>query len=281
MLKNLLFATFFTLLFFSFSSAQNSEEFSWEYLVVSIGNFGDKQDFNPADKYLGRRQGNVGFSQDKPTQNEFDRLGTLGWELVGILPMNSGEQSNIGFAKFIFKRRLNFQRSQYESEELKKLTQELNNKKPTEPEFIDLDAVNAQSTQKEKERRANEKIEQTIRKIQGYSIISVKGTSWFPSQDDRRVTAEVVIDGTKELLKDRNKFRSSEVRNFIRQAASEIFKAAELKPLYGNQEPFQEYYDSNIKGVNIKLSVVVNYNGKTKTLAEGAVFGNWLESQYP
>lgn len=276
MLKNLFFAAFFTLLCFSFSSAQNANTNNdiWEYLVVSVTNFNDKQNFNPTEKYIGRRQGNVGFYQDNLTQNEFDRLGKLGWELVGILPMNSGEQSNISFAKFIFKRPLNVARSQSEAEDLKKITEELKIPLAKTPDFVDADLLKAQSDQKQKEKEANEKIEQALKRIRGYSIISIKGLSWFPNKNDQRIAAEVVIDGTKELLTDGNKYSSSESRDFIRKVASEIFNVAELKPL-NNQEFFQEYFNPNSNGVNIKLSVVIKNNEKTKTVAEGSIVGIW------
>lgn len=78
---------------------------SWEYLIVSVSTFGDKENLSVADKWLGRRQGNVGFSQDTQTQNEFDRLGKLGWELIEVLPVNVNEQPYIPGSKFIFKRK--------------------------------------------------------------------------------------------------------------------------------------------------------------------------------
>lgn len=200
---------------------------------------------------------------DGYTSRSLNELGKKGWELV-VFGRFEGAP-----VKFIFKRPFDAERSRMEAE----------NAAQSEPQqaraqFIDLDFADAVSDRKERERRADEKIEQAIRKIKGFAVVSVKPASWFPSANDRRARADVVIDASKELLKDGNKYRSSEAAEFIRRAALEIYKAAELKPKYQNQEPFQTSFQPNLRGVNIKLSVIVSYNGNSKTVAEGAVVGD-------
>lgn len=206
------------------------------------------------------------FEINEYSSVSLNELGKKGWELIGF---HQPEGQPI---RFILKRPYLAERTRLEAGQKAK--------KEPQIDFVDIDLTNAQSEQKEKERKADEKINQLIRKIKGYSIISVKTNSWFPNANDRRVCAEIVIDASKDLLKDETKYRSSEAKTFIRQAALEIFKATELKPKYANQEPFQEYYSANEKGVNIKLTVVVKYNGETKILAEGAAQGDWLETHY-
>jgi hypothetical protein len=203
------------------------------------------------------------------TSISLNDLGQKGWELAGL---TSSEGSSI---RYIFKRPYDVERSRQEAE-LKK-TNEQNRQEQVE--FVNLDKVEEQSSQKEDEEKAKYRIEQAIKSIKEFSIVSLKPYAWFPSINDRRVGGEVIIDGSKELLKDGNKYRSSEVDKFIRQAANKIYKAAGLKPRYANQETFGTDYDPNANGVNIKLAVVVNYKGIVKTLAEGIVQGDWEQTQ--
>ncbi len=203
----------------------------------------------------------------------FNDLGQKGWELAG-LTFQEGNSS-----RFIFKRPYDAERSRQETELQK------NNEQNRQPqvEFVNLDEIEKQSSQKEAEEKTKYRIEQAIKSIKGFSIVSLKSSAWFPNIPnikDRVIRGEVIIDGSKELLKDGNKYRASEVDKFIRQAANEIYKAAGLKPRYANEETFR-YHNSGGNGVNIKLSVVVDYKGVVKTLAEGFVQGDWEETQRP
>lgn len=237
------------LLFGSFNSAAQIDNKQWEYLVVY-------------------ENGNVNFNE----------LGQKSWELVGIVAPTISDGYSSGTGKFIFKRPFDALRSKQEAELQRKNEEQL---RQQQVEFADLDAIEKQSSQKEDEEKAKIKIEQTIRGVKGLTILNIKPSAWFPSAEDRRVGAEVVIDGSKELLRDGGKYRSSEAGKFIRQAANEIYKAAQLKPRYANQEMFTTNYDSNAAGVNIKISVVINYKGTVKTLAEGMIQGDWEETRKP
>jgi hypothetical protein len=200
---------------------------------------------------------------------ELNVLGKNGWELVSFFKLESYGNS------YIFKRPYIAERTKKENDEIRE------KEKLLQSQLIDLDKVEAQSVQKENERKANEKIETAIRKIKGFSIVSIKVFSWLPTEENRRISAEVIIDASKELLKDGNKYRSSEADKLIKQIALDVYKLLELKPKYAGQEPFinQEY--SNESGVQIKLSVGVNFNGTLKILTQGIIQGDWEKSQYP
>lgn len=227
---------------FVFTTMAQTATTNWEYLVVY-------------------ENGNISLND----------LGQKGWELAEVISLESNPN------RFIFKRPYDAERSRQEAE-LQKTNEQ--NRQP-QVEFVNLDEIEKQSSQKEAEEKAKHRIEQAIKSIKGFSIVSLKSSAWFPNVKDQRISGEVVIDGSKELLKDGNKYRASEVDKFIRQAANEIYKAAKLKAQYAGQEAFLPYYYPNKTGVNIKLSVVVNYKGATKTLAEGAVQGDWEETQRP
>ncbi len=226
---------------FGFTTTAQTATKQWEYLVVY-------------------ENGNINLND----------LGQKGWELAGL----TSHEGNPN--RFIFKRPYDAERSRQEAE-LQKTNEQ---KRQPQVEFVNLDKVEEQSSQKEREEKAKYRIEQAIKGIKEFSIVSLKPEAWFPSINDRRIGGEVVIDGSKELLKDGNKYRLSEVDKFIRQAANEIYKAAGLKSRYANEEIFT-YHNSGRNGVNIKLSVVVNYKGVVKTLAEGFVQGDWEETQRP
>ena len=83
MLKRFFVLSFLVLVGLSVSFAQTSNT-QWEYLIVQKVDFADKDSSKITDKWLGIRQTKIGFIQQSLTQNGFDRLGNLGWELVGI-----------------------------------------------------------------------------------------------------------------------------------------------------------------------------------------------------
>ena len=198
----------------------------------------------------------------------FNDLGRKGWELAAVISLELNPN------RLIFKRPYDAERSRQEAQKTNE-----QNRQP-QIEFVNLDEFEKQSSQKEAEEKAKLRIEQAVKSVKGFSIVSFKPSAWFPNINDRRSGGEVVIDGSKELLKDGNKYRLSEVDKFIRQAANEIYKAAELKPRYANEETFT-YHGTGGNGVNIKLSVVVNFKGVVKTLAKGFIQGDWEETQKP
>ena len=232
----------------SFSLVAQTTNQQWEYLVINEG------------------------------EKNLNDLGQQNWELVGVVPPSLSDGTTNGIARFIFKRPFDAFRNSQEAE-LKKKNEEQS--RQSQVELVNLDALEIQSARTEDEEKAKAKIEQEIKRIKGFSILSFKPYASIPNAIDRRIGGELVIDGSKELLKDGNKYRASEVATFIRQAGNEIYRMIDLTSKDANQEPFVPYFYGYRTGVTIKLSVVVIYNGVTKTLTEGTVQGDWEATRKP
>lgn len=260
------------LLFGAFSLfAQENRQ--WEYLIVSVSTFGDKKALSVPEKWMGIRQGNIGFSQQTLTQNEFDRLGMFGWELVGIDDRIS--EGGTASKYYVFKRIYSFSQSAYEKEQQKMLIEKLSKSNPNEPEVVDLDKVESIAKQTQINNQVAEKLEQKLKSIDKFKIVEIKSNASV-STNYQNVKAEITFDGTKALLKDGNKFRSSEVKEFIRQVAEEVYKTVSLQPRFANDLFFEDnIYNQNGNGTFIQIKIVVNISGKYVTLAEGKVQGYW------
>lgn len=276
MLKKFLGLIFVILLSSSLFAQNNPSDGVWEYLIVSPATFNDRENLAVPDKWIGRRQGNVGFFQERGIQNEFDRLGKLGWELVGVLPMNSGEQSSINYAKFIFKRRFDAARSQYEAEEQKRLLEELKNKSPqtrtSDVGFIELDQAEFTAKEKETSDKIRANFEQAVRSANIKADISR-----FEYNTRRKdIYAEITVDGSATLLKDGNKYRLSEAKVFLRQVADELFNKIGLKPVSATEDFFNEHGSfSNRGNVTVRIVVNVSNNERIKNVVSGYITGNW------
>lgn len=265
---------------FAQASPKSVPEESWEYLIITLSTFTDKEDLKVSDKWLGRRQGKLGFYQDALTQNEFDRIGKLGWELVGILPVNLNDQPSFSYSKFIFKRKSDAARSEREAEELKKLTNELRNSNSintTNTEsLIELDQTEIVAQKKEVAVKAESRLEKSLKNVGVNSITSLQ-TRYY-SNNSKQTYAEIIIDGSSALLKDGNKYRLSEAKKYVRQIASELFNKLRLKQVSPNEDFYDEYGRFNYGGeVFIKVSLVINYNGKSQNVSNGYINGNWAE----
>ncbi len=260
------------------STVSISDE-SWEYLIVSIRYLSDKEDFNVADKWIGRRQGNTGFSQDPKTQNELDRIGKLGWQLVGIMPANVNDNPSLENSKFIFKRKLDLARSEREAEELKKLLDEIKTNPPkpiNNTSLIELDNADFAAKQNEVADKAKARLEQAIKKTSITSVVSL-ATSY--SSNPKQTYAELLVDGSSALLKDGNKYRLSEAKTYTRQIATELFNKIGLKQVSPNEDFYKEQGESfSYQGeVSIRISVAIKYNGVTRNITNGYITGNWSE----
>ena len=257
---------------FSYAQTLNQQ---WEYLIVSVSNFSDKKELSVPEKWMGIRRGDIGFSQQTLTQNEFDRLGILGWELVGT-DDRIGE-SGTASKYYIFKRYFDASRSQDEKDQQKRLVENLNSSNSKESEIVDLDKVEAVNKQTQINNEVAGKLEQKLKSIGKVKIIDIKATASI-SKNYKNVRAEIIVDGTQILLKDGNKFRSLEANNFIRQTAEDVYKAVGLQPRYANEQFFENnVYNQNGDGTYIQIKVVINVGGKYTTLAEGKVQGFWDE----
>ncbi len=253
---------------------------TWEYLIVSVGTFSDKEKLTVADKWLGRRQGSIGFYQDTSTQNEFDRLGKLGWELVGIVPGGAGEsQASTENSRFIFKRQFDVARSARESEESKQLANELKNNSPNKvkTEFlVELDRAEILNKTNEIAENAKRNLEQIINNP---SVISINNVQTYYPKNTKLGFADIVVDGSSVLLKDGNKYRLSEAKKYARQIATEIFNKLGLRQISPNEDFFSENGVSGSRGeVFITLSIVINHNGAPRQVAGGNINANWAET---
>lgn len=253
---------------------------SWEYLVISIIYLSDKEDFSVADKWIGRRQGKVGLSQDPKTQNELDRIGKLGWQLVGIMPANVNDNPSLENSKFIFKRKLDLARSEREAEELKKLLDEIKTNPPKPiniTNLIELDTADFFAQQNEVADKAKARLEQAIKNT---SITSIVNLTTRYNSNGKQTYAEIVVDGSSALLKDGNKYRLSEAKTYTRQIAVELFNKIGLKQVSPNEDFYKEQGSGGFSyqgEVSILLSVAIKYNGTTRNITSGYINGNWSE----
>ena len=232
----------------SFSLVAQTTNQQWEYLVINEGE-----------------------------KNLYD-LGQQNWELVSVVPPSLSDGTTNGIARFIFKRPFDVLRNSREAELKKRLEEQ---SRQSQVELVNLDALEIQSARTEDEEKAKARIAQAIKQVKGFSVLSFKPYASFFNVNVPSIGGEIVIDGSKELLKEGNKYRASEVAKFIRQAGNEIYRMIDLTSKGDNQEPFLPYFSGYQPGVSIKLSVVVIYNGVTKTLAEGTVQGDWETTRKP
>ena len=274
MLKKL-FCLYFLMLFcFQASFAQTANQ-PWEYLIVSVSNSNDKKELSVPAKWMGIRQGNVGFIQQTLTQNEFDRLGILGWELVGV-DDQIGETGTVS-KNYIFKRIFSSEQSNYEKELQKMLLEKLSKSNTNEAEVVDLDKLERDNKQTQINNQVAGKLEQKLKSISKFKLFDIKSSASI-FKDYKNVRAEITVDGTQSLLTESNKYRSSEVDSFIRQVAEEVYKTVGLQPTYANQPFFEnDIYNPNGNETFIQIKVVVNVGGKYITLAQGKTRGFWDE----
>lgn len=263
----------------SLSYAQSSNQ-QWEYLIVSVGNFGDKKELSIPEKWMGVRQGRLGFTQEVLTQNEFDRLGKLGWELVSTIPLFDGNQNfSFSSSKFIFKRVFNAERSQREAEELTKLINELKNNqlqsKPQIADLIELDRADILAEQNKTADKIKTKLELAIKNASPATIVNLRVDY---QSSNKTIYSELVVDGSSALLKEGKKYRASEAKEFARRIATVIFNKIGLGKVPSNNN---FYYDDgsfeNRGNVVIKLSVIINYNGQNREVAQGYINGNAIQ----
>ncbi|HQU86513.1 MAG TPA: hypothetical protein PKY59_25505, partial [Pyrinomonadaceae bacterium] len=199
MLKNLLFAAFFTLLCFSFLSAQTSkksDEINWEILLIYDLEKIQTDDRFPFEMrtYNYLTSGTVFYG---PASLEW--IKDSSWELVS---------SDSGLH---FKRPYNKQRTDKEIEWLKKEYEKSYSASQIVPQsdLIDLDLV--EYTQKAIDLGKSEKAkyENLLKQINEFplKVISVETTSYDSTFS--RVKAEIILDATNVLIKEGKNYRSS------------------------------------------------------------------------
>jgi len=280
MLKNILFAAFFTLLCFSFSFAQTSKksgETNWEFLQISeitrckVTNLPErscrKYSFLTSD-----------ISFDGQTSLEWMKESS--WDLVSVTNADT-------YYWLYFKRRLNKTQTEKEIENLKSAYKESYPKQLTKS-LLDLDEIESQQKLEEFNKADESKLRTRLEKIKNLplEIISVQAKSADLKSSD--AIAEVVLDATSILLKD-GKYRASEADKYFQENAKVIFdtvgltinqpftdfkSAKAISKGYWKLEEIGEigYYSG---GVIIKISVIVNQNNQQHIVAQYWIRGKW------
>jgi hypothetical protein len=261
----------FLIILFCFSGliaqAPQPAQPQWEYLVVAFGGpagspiITTEKDAAPAK--VGFRQVYYGdklvrFTDNASSQAALDELGKAGWE---------------------FKRQFNQARSQKEIAEVAKLEQDAKAGKKTvirkEP-LVDLDRAEVLAADDAVANRAKAKLEEAIKSAGLSSLVSVR--TRYDSYS-RETWAEVTVDGSGILLKDGNKFRTSEAKKYVGEIAAELFKKSGLQPVPGTDKYYFENGNVDKKGeIVINLAVFVKYNGRDNFVGRGAITGNWMAS---
>lgn len=249
----------------------------WEYLVIS---FGKTLYSNPISepelkevglsKLLPYAQGGlVSANEAVSIQYQMDKLGNFGWELVDIVGAIGGDQ------QLVFKRLYDKSRSEKEialiMEEGKILSA---NRKAIQDEIskipsgkiLDLDAAERQ----EKTDKEEKILREEIASLNGQ--INIKGTIIEASQNyrgDFTAKAHIVVDGTTTLLKG-NKYRRSEAKLYAKQIAEKLYTKTKL---YSSSKYTSPEIDAMAGDVTIKITVVINYQGKANDVATHNIGG--------
>jgi hypothetical protein len=207
-------------------------------------------------------------------QSQMDTLGKFGWELVSIVGVIGGDQ------EMVFRRPYDPDQSKAEAalireegERLlaaqKDLAAEL-----AQADFVDLDATERAAATTETRQKEEARLRAAIQGLNNSAIVDIRVVSTARAPEGSDVTAEVVVDGSSQLLKDGNKYRASEALTLAKQIALEIYNAAGLKQGYSFMTPASGFYGGEVK---VSVSIRVSKQGKQKIVATANVGGQWPE----
>ncbi len=274
MFKKFAFSLFLCIFTISIVSAQSTNK-QWEYLEVSEIN----SSYNyPNIESFPYRTYNF-FNEGKVISGtaSLDWLGKSGWELVGAI--STGE--NNSSTKLVFKRPYNQQRTKNEIEQLSK-TFAVQTKIPT-ADLIDLDAQATKQKLDDFNRREEERLKVALASINNLPVKVISVKSMASSPDRTGLAAEIVIDGTSILLKDGNKYRSSEAVNYLQEVNKRIIDSLKLEASLFSQIhsnfPIGKFPENPNGGISIGISVIINYKEKQNVVAQGYVSGRWKETK--
>jgi hypothetical protein len=255
----------------------------WEYLVIGFGG-SPGSTIITAEKDIpnakvGFRQSYYGdklvrYGDNANYQAVLDDLGKAGWELVSVIPPAENQ-----VVSYIFKRQFDRSRSQKETAEIERLERDAKaGITPTvkkEP-LVDLDRADVKAADDAIANRAKARLEEAIKNAGLGSLVSVR-TQYNSSS--RETWAEVTIDGSGILLKDGNKFRTSEAKKYVSEVAAELFKKSGLQQVPGTDKYYFENGGVDKRGeIVINLAVFIKYNGRDNYVGRGAITGNWMAS---
>jgi len=264
------------------TSVSRSNVKQWEYLVVSFGKtyFSDPIE-DPETKTKGiskllnySKAGIVSAQEALLVQMQMDTLGKFGWELVGVIGAIGGDQ------QMVFRRAYDPDQSKAEAtlirEEGERLLAAQRSAREAAPQqatenFIDLDAADRATAIAEVRTKEETRLKAAVETVKSYQILKVTVISDALTPNDSRVKAEVVVDGSAKLLKDGNKYRSSEAQSLAKEVASAISGAAGLRQQYTGTLAY------TLGEVKIDISVVVSSQGREKVVATANMGGNWPE----
>lgn len=285
--KKSFFLSFLIILIcFSVLTAQTTVTASaqWEYLVVAFGsNAGSTIITTEKDApkaKVGFRQTYYGdklvrYVDNINQQAALDELGKAGWELVSVIP-NTEAPAN---PTFVFKRQFNSARTQKETDEVEKLEKDARAgiKPPVKRDpLIDLDRAEVKAADEAIADAAKARLEQAIKNAGLSSLVSVR-TQY--NSYNRDTWAEVTIDGSAVLLKDGNKYRTSDAKKYAGELAAELFKKSGLQQVPGTDKYYFENGSVDKRGeIVINLAVFIKHNGRDNVVTRGAITGNWMAS---
>jgi hypothetical protein len=284
------FAGLFLAVFFvTFSLAQKSSlqnETQWEFLeVFSVSQSCDGvyYDKNACRYYFYQSSG---LATNGPAS--LDWMSESGWELVGFVP--AGESPH----HIYFKRHYNKARTEREIAWLKqKLQKDIQGlsvtRKLVRNELVDLDAFEKKQKIDDYNKAEEAKLRAALDGIKDLPLRIVSVSSKAQTIGQTMVGAEIVLDGTSVLLKDGNKYRSSEAAKYFNESINQILEKLNVsdKKVGGSNAGaiasgsvlpvIGEFYFYK-EGLTLKATVVVNSQNRENIVAQGSADGKWLSN---
>lgn len=280
------FLSFLIIIAFSLginAQAPQPQPVQWEYLVVGFGGNASSTiittEKDAAQAKVGFRQVYYGdkvvrYGDNASYQAALDDLGKAGWELVSVLPPAEDRP-----VSYIFKRQFNQGRAQKEAIELERLEQEAKagvTQGTKKVPLVDLDRADVKAADDVIANKAKARLEEAIKNAGLAGLVNVR-TQY--NSNSRETWAEVTIDGSGILLKDGNKYRTSEAKKYVSEVAAELFKKSGLQQVPGTNKYYFENGGVDKRGeIVINLAVFIKYNGRDNYVGRGAITGNWMAS---
>ncbi len=131
-------------------------------------------------------------------------------------------------------------------------------------------------------RQEEERLRNALSKINNSTtkVINVKGAA--VELDKTSLAAEIVVDGTLILLKDGNKYRSSEAKSYWQEVVKQISILPELK-FNSSSQNFTRFqigkFANRFGNISIGITVIVNHKNDQIVVAQGVATGFWKEAK--
>ena len=281
MIKKWLLGLFlmFSLAFFAFAQKNIKQpETNWEILEIS-----DITDCRTDFEFDRRECRNFGYLTYGTTfigLASLEWLKESGWELAGVV--NRPDSTD----RLYFKRRYVRSRTEREIDRLKKefeKSRRLNNLTELDESEFQQEILQFKQNEIAKLRAA---LEQTGNPA--LKIISVESNA--RSAREPYLSAELLLDGTSVLLKN-GAYRASEADRYFKENVKQILEKIKVssspEPLSnarnisaGTFKPVKiGVFRTLSPGISIKISVIVNYDKRQNTVAQGWIYGRWTAEQ--